>query len=99
DYLPAIFRLDPGENHAQPDACTGGHRREEANPVDPLVQAGRGVLWDDADVHGQRRDHRERQITMRDRAAEGTFPPGPLNIDMDPLRVSSPGYQPNDACL
>ena len=53
DRLPALLWLDAGENDAQAHARAGGHGREEARLVDPIVEAGGCVLRDDADLHAR----------------------------------------------
>src|SRR5271165_3572069 len=99
DRLSALLRLDAGENNAQADARAGGHWSKKARLVDAVVEAGCRVLGDDADLHGERRDHGEREIPMRDRASVGTFAPGPLDIDVDPLMVAGASGELVDARL
>src|SRR6266481_3103002 len=91
DHLSAVPGLDNRKNDAQPHAGARRHRCKEANLVDPVIQAGRCILGDDADLHGKRSDHGERQVTVRDRAAERAFPRGAFYVDMDPLTIAGAG--------
>src|SRR6201999_4358665 len=54
---------------------------------------------DDADLHRERPHHRQRQIAMRDRTAERTFPLCPFNVDMDPSAIAGAGRKRVDAWL
>ena len=99
DHLPAFSRLDSGENDAQPHARTGRDRRQKANLVDAVVEPGGGVRRDDADLHRERGDHRQRQIAVRDGAAKRTFPLRPFDVDMDPLMIAGAGRKRVDARL
>src|ERR1700722_17424561 len=99
DDLTAFPWLDPGEHDAQPHARTRRHGRQKADLVDPVIQPGGGIARDDADLHRQRRHHRQRQIAVRDRTTERTFPLRPFNVDMDPLVVAGTGSKSVDARL
>src|SRR5258705_1856107 len=91
DHLSAIPGLDTRKNDAQPHADARGHRCKEANLVDTVIQAGRCVLGDNGDLHGERGNHGKRQVTVRDRAAERAFPRGAFYVDMDPLTIAGAG--------
>src|SRR5258705_1580776 len=99
DHLSAIPGLDTRKNDAQPHADARGHRCKEANLVDTVIQAGRCVLGDNADLHGERGNHGKRQVTVRDRAAERAFPRGAFYIDMDPLTIAGAGREGVDPLL
>src|SRR6266702_5729897 len=99
DHLPAFPRLDPGEHDAQPHARTSRHRREEANLVDPVVQPSRCITWDDTDLHRQRGNHRERQITVSDGRTERALPLRPFGVDMNPLPIAGTGRKRVDTRL
>src|SRR5450631_791088 len=99
DHLPAFSRLEPSQNHAQPDACSGRDRSQKANLVDSVIQPGGGIGRDDADLYRKRSHHRQRQIAMRDRAAEWTFTPGSFDVDMNPLMVAGARRKAVDAWL
>src|SRR5262249_31852572 len=64
------------------------HGRQKTNLVDPIVEARRCVLGDDANLHDQWSHHRECQIAVGDRATKRTFPLCPFNVDMDPLIIA-----------
>src|SRR5258705_1437087 len=99
DHLPAFPRLDPDEHDAQPHACAGRHGSQKANLVDPVIQPGGSIGRDDTDLHCERRYHRQRQITVCDRAAERTFPLRPFNVDMNPLLIAGAGGKRVNAWL
>src|SRR5712671_520061 len=99
DHLPAFPRLDPGEHDAQPHARTSRHWCQKADLLDPVVQPGGGIARDDANLHRERRHHRQRQIAMRDRTAERTFPLRPFNVDMNPLAIAGAGSKRLDERL
>src|SRR5437868_3538709 len=99
DHLSALSRLNPGKDNAQPHARTSRHRCQKADLIDPVIQPGSGIAWDDANLHGQRSHHRQRQIAMRDRTAERTFPLCPFNVDVNPLAIAGAGSKRIDARL
>src|SRR6266481_6498032 len=99
DHLPAFPRLDPDEHDAQPHACAGRHGSQKANLVDPVIQPGGSIGRDDTDLHRERRYHRQRQITVCDRAPERAFPLRPFDVDVDPLVIPSTGCKRVDARL
>src|SRR5208337_3242650 len=88
EELAVVLFVDIVEDDAQSDAPPGRHRRQKAHLVQAVVEAGRRVRRDDADVERQRTDQRQREIAVRDRSAEGTFPSGAVDIDVDPLTIA-----------
>src|SRR4051812_18865778 len=76
-------------NHfgARPQPGADGHRGREADLVPAVVDAEREPLGADQ-VLAEPVDHRERQVSVRDRGAEGAFGLRPLGVDVDPLVVA-----------
>jgi len=60
----AVDRLEP---EAAADARAHPHRRDEADLVEPVVDAQREAFDPRQRVIGDRRQHRQRQKSMRDR--------------------------------
>ena len=96
---PPSLGSTPDEDDAQPHARAGRHGRKKAHLVDPVVEARRRVLGNDADLHCQAGDHGKRQIAMGNRAAEWAFPLCALDVDMDPLMIAGARRKRIDARL
>ncbi len=82
---PPFFSADTSVTRlrTRAPALTGRH---EAHLVQPVVEASRRVLGNDADLDRERRQQRKRQIAVRDRAAERAFAFRAFHVHVNPLR-------------
>ena len=66
------MRLGGGEARAHAHACARLDRRNESDLVQPVIEPGRGIRRDHAELHHHRGDERQAEIAVRDRPADET---------------------------
>src|SRR5438105_1066916 len=97
DLDPALDVLDGNVLDGGPHLRADLHRRREAHPVEPVVDAHPHAV-DLEQPCGQGRDQGERQEAMGDRSPKGSLL-GALHIDVDPLVVTGRVGELVDAVL
>src|SRR5262245_15774973 len=98
-HPPAVLRLRREERRTCAHARARLDRRDEANLVQSIVEPGRRIRRDHAELHHHRGDQRQSEIAVGDRPAEWTLAFGARDIHMDPLAIAGAGSKGVDAVL
>src|SRR5262249_38396413 len=98
-HAPAALRIGGGEARSQTHACTGLDRSNKPGFVQAVVEGRGSIWWNDAELHDHRREQRQTEVAVGDRAAEWTLALRSLDIDMDPLAVAGADGELVDAIL
>jgi hypothetical protein len=98
-HPPTALRLGGEEVRSCTHACARLYRRDEADLLQSIVEPGRGVRRDYAELRHHCGDQRQVKKTVSNRPAEWAFAPRALDIDVDPLPIASAGCEPVDPAL
>src|SRR5262249_2448298 len=98
-HPPPALRSGREQLGARAQARAGLDGGDEADLVQSIVEPGRGVRRDHAELHHHGGDQRQREIAVGDRPAERAVAPGALGIDVDPLPIAGAVRELIDAFL